>query len=210
MDIKKLEHRAVIKFLTKDGLTPSDIYEKCLKVYNKDCPSLYQVKFWAKQFKWGRESIEDDLRSGRPLEATTPDICEKIEDLILQDRRIKVSELSRLLQISDGSVFKIIHDKLFMSKVSSRWVPRMLTAFQRQARVECCADNLQLLGDNPDDFYKRIVTGDETWVHHWDPETKMESMQWKHKGSPTPKKFRTQPSAGKIMATIFWDCEGHY
>ena len=53
-----------------------------------------------------------------------------------------------------------------------------------------------------------MVTGDETWVHHWDPETKLESMAWKHKGSPTPVKFRTQPSAGKIMATIFWDSEG--
>ena len=33
-------------------------------------------------------------------------------------------------------------------------------------------------------------------------------MQWKHKGSPTPRKFRVQKSAGKIMATVFWDGEG--
>jgi len=33
-------------------------------------------------------------------------------------------------------------------------------------------------------------------------------MQWKHKGSPTPRKFRVQKSAGKIMATLFWDSEG--
>ena len=40
------------------------------------------------------------------------------------------------------------------------------------------------------------VTGDETWLHHWDPETKKESMQWKHPGSPPPKNFRTQPRNG--------------
>ena len=41
----------------------------------------------------------------------------------------------------------------------------------------------------------------ETWLHHWDPDTKKESMQWKHPGSPPPKKFRTQP-ASKAMATV--------
>uniref|UniRef100_A0A914WH34 Uncharacterized protein n=1 Tax=Plectus sambesii TaxID=2011161 RepID=A0A914WH34_9BILA len=33
-------------------------------------------------------------------------------------------------------------------------------------------------------------------------------MQWVHKGSMPPKKFRIQPLAGKIMATIFWDAKG--
>jgi len=45
-------------------------------------------------------------------------------------------------------------------------------------------------------------------MHHWDPESKLETMQWKHVESPPPKKFRTQTSAGKVMATIFWDSEG--
>ncbi len=33
-------------------------------------------------------------------------------------------------------------------------------------------------------------------------------MQWTHQGSPPPKKFKVQKSAGKIMATVFWDIEG--
>ena len=33
-------------------------------------------------------------------------------------------------------------------------------------------------------------------------------MQWKHPGSAPPKKFRTQPSASKVMATVFWDSKG--
>ena len=33
---------------------------------------------------------------------------------------------------------------------------------------------------------------------------KQESMQWKHKGSPTPKKFCVQQSAGRIMVTVFF------
>ena len=57
-------------------------------------------------------------------------------------------------------------------------------------------------------FHARFVTVDETWIHHWDPETKQESMQWKHPCSSPLKKFKTQPSAGKALATVFWDSKG--
>ena len=48
---------------------------------------------------------------------------------------------------------------------------------------------------------------DETWVHHYDLQTKIQSMQWKHKGSPTPKKFKVLPSAGKLLPSVFWDAQ---
>ena len=46
---------------------------------------------------------------------------------------------------------------------------------------------------------------DETWVHHLTPECKQQSKQWKYPGSPMPK---TIPSAGKVMASVFWDADG--
>jgi len=49
---------------------------------------------------------------------------------------------------------------------------------------------------------------DETWLYHYDPETKQQSMEWRHSGSPHPKKFRVQKSAGKVLASIFWDQDG--
>ena len=97
----------------------------------------------------------------------------------------------------------IIHSGLVMSKVSSQWVPRMLTPEQKACRQQFSEESLDMPRANPENFPLRIITGDETWVHHRDPETWQESMQWKHKGSRTPKKFRVQQSAGKIMATVF-------
>jgi hypothetical protein len=41
-----------------------------------------------------------------------------------------------------------------------------------------------------EEFLSRMVTGDETWVHHYEPESKRQSMEWKHPGSPTKKKFK--------------------
>jgi len=49
---------------------------------------------------------------------------------------------------------------------------------------------------------------DETWLYHDDPETKQQSMEWRHGGSPGPKKFRVQKSTGKVLASIFRDQDG--
>ena len=52
------------------------------------------------------------------------------------------------------------------------------------------------------------MTCDETWLHYHDPESKQESMEWKHHGSPATRKFKVQKSAGKVMASVFWDKDG--
>ena len=53
-----------------------------------------------------------------------------------------------------------------------------------------------------------MVTGHEMWIHHWDPENTLESMQWKHIDCPPPKKFRTPAAASKSYNNNFGDSEG--
>jgi hypothetical protein len=53
-----------------------------------------------------------------------------------------------------------------------------------------------------------IVTGDESWVHHYQPKSKRALMQWKHPSSPSTKKFKFTPSAGKVMLTVVWNSQG--
>jgi hypothetical protein len=48
------------------------------------------------------------------------------------------------------------------------------------------------------------MTMDKTWLYHYDPGTKQQSVEWKHSSSPHPKKFQVQKSAGKV----FWDQDG--
>ena len=65
----------------------------------------------------------------------------------------------------------------------------MFTPEQKACHQQFSEENLDMLRENQENFFSRIITGNETWVHHHDPETKQESMQWKHKGSTIPKKF---------------------
>ena len=86
-----------------------------------------------------------------------------MENMILQDRRVKVSVIAHELGISAGTVSSINHSVLMMSMVSSRWVPGMLTPEQKACRQQFSEQNLYMLREIPENFSK-IITGDETRV----------------------------------------------
>jgi len=58
------------------------------------------------------------------------------------------------------------------------------------------------------DFFKKIVTGDETWCFVYDPTTKSQSAAWVGQTFPRPKKLRFQKSRVKTMLVIFFDWQG--
>ena len=162
--------------------------------------SYAQVKFWVGEFKCGRTSLEDEARSGCPLDATDKEMCKKVRDLVYSDRRIQVEEIAQALGISHGSVSTILHDRLGMCKLTARWVPKSLSDVQMATRASVCSTLLKRFRSK-DDFLLRLVTVDETWVYG--PENKAQSRQWAGPGSPRPKKFKMQPSAGKVLAQYF-------
>ena len=89
-------------------------------------------------------------------------------------------------------------------KVGARWV---LSEEKKAERVCISRELLEHFKKEGEDFLKKIITGDETWVHHYDPENKRQSVEYCHKESPQPKRFKTQASAGKVMLTVFWNSE---
>jgi len=77
-----------------------------------------------------------------------------------------------------------------MRKVCAKMAPKELFEEQKQRRVTICQDLLE----KQDDILGRIITGDETWVYQYEPETKRQSAQWKTANSPRPKKYSVSPN----------------
>jgi len=94
--------------------------------------------------------------------------------------------------ISRERVGSIIHEDLDMRKLSTKWVPKCLNADQKRQRCQSSEQLLEFFRCDPNDFLSRLVTMYETWLYHYDPETKQQSMDWRNSGLPRPKKF---PSA---------------
>ena len=208
MKMDNIWHRGVIKYLHKKGLTPKDIHADMVATLGDTAPSYATVKRWAALFKMGRESLEDDDRCGRPLTATTEENISHVHRIVMGDRRVTVNEIATSVGISRERVENILHNELGMSKVSARWVPRLLTPDQKLTRLTLSQENIAIFEADQASFIDRFLTQDECWVHHFEPETKKQSMQWKHPGSPPQKKAKVVSSAGKVMASVFWDAKG--
>ena len=44
---------------------------------------------------------------------------------------------------------------------------------------------------------------DDTWIHHYTPESREESKQWVKPGESAPKRQKTQLSAAKVITSVF-------
>ena len=102
-----------------------------------------------------------------------------IEELIRGNRCIKQKEIAVALGISKERVGHIV-GVLGFRKVCARWVPRMLSDEMKAERFCISRELLERFENEGEDFLKKIITGDETWVHHYDPENKRQSMEYRH------------------------------
>lgn len=174
--MEKNELRAVIKYLFLKKMSTKEIFSDIQQTLGNDALPYSTVAYWVAEFKRGRSSCKDDPRSGRPSTSITEENVKKVEKLVLDDRRITIKYLAKILKISFGSIQSILTDSLGFKKVSARWVPRMLTEENKNRRLEISKRNLEMFQRDSDQFCRRVVTMDETWVHHFDPETKRQSM----------------------------------
>ena len=197
--------RSVIQFCESLGKTPTQTYDLVQKAGKyKCCRSI--VFQWHKEFREGRESVEDKKRCGRPASYRNS-LVNDVKARIAEDRRFTVRTLASDLDCSKDTVLRILKD-LNMSKVSARWVPRLLTVDQKAHRVTSSSEFLSRYDAEGERFLNRIVTQDETWLWHYDPETKADSSVWKTPGTPPPKKARVLRSGGKHMFVFFMDKQG--
>lgn len=202
------EVRSVVRFLNAKCVSPAEIHKQLVEIYGQDVMSKKQVYTWCTLFANGRTSVSDQPRSGRPISSASDDNVVMIDALVQEDRRVKIRTIAETLNISKSCVHRIVHDTLGYRKVCARWVPKQLTESHKETRMVLCLNHLERYHREGEEFLQGIVTGDETWVHYSTPESKRDSMTWKHVTSPPPKKFKLTASTKKLMATIFWDCAG--
>jgi len=193
-DFNNIETRAVIKFFFLQGKAPKEIHAILIETLVEHAPSYATVKNWVAHFKHGDFSTCHAPHSGLPKTVTTPEIIDQIHELILEDCRISAKSIAEQLGISRERVGSTIHEDVGTPNLSANWAPKFLNADQKHQRCRLSEQNLEYFQRDPNDFLSLLVTMDENWFYHYDLETKHHSMEWGHRGSPCPKKFRVQKS----------------
>ena len=81
-------------------------------------------------------------------------------------------------------IHEAVTEKLGYRKLCARWVHKMLTDDHKTKRMGSALKFLTRYPQEGDEFLDSIVTGDETWGFHHTPESKQQSLQWRHTHSP--------------------------
>ena len=128
-------------------------------------------------FENGHTSVTDAERYGCTATATTTRNEGRTLEMIRENRRITVEEVAGRLNVSVGSAYSLIHDSLKFSEVCARWVPKELTEEHTRKHLDICSQHLACYREEGDNFLQQIVTRDETWIHHYEPESKQCAME---------------------------------
>ncbi|UYV61492.1 hypothetical protein LAZ67_1005052 [Cordylochernes scorpioides] len=204
---RSLEQRYAIKFYVRLGKNATETFQMLQKAFKDDCISRSQSGKWHKAFKEGREEVADEPRSGRPTTARTDENVDRVLEVLRTDRRLSIQQIAATLHMSTFVVHGIVTEDLQMRKVCAKLVPIVLTKDQKELRVLRCQELLDLIQNEPD-FLNSVVTGDESWMFEYDPESKRQSCAWHTKSSPRPKKARMSKSRIKTLIIVFFDIRG--
>ena len=108
--------------------------------FGESCLNLSKTFEWYSRFKSGRRSFENDPRPGRPSTSHTEETVARVREIIRADRPLTIREVAEEVRITFGTCQKILTEDLRMRRVTAKFVPRLLTAEQKDDRVSICTD----------------------------------------------------------------------
>jgi len=89
-----------------------EMHEMLVQVYGTEAMSRKYVYDWFKRFHGRKETIEDEARSGWTSTSRTPDMIERVRQMLAQDRQVTLRLMAEELGISKDTVHNIVCEDL--------------------------------------------------------------------------------------------------
>ena len=208
MDGKISEQRVYCKIRAQFGFPPTEIHADLQKVYGNGVLKYATVCKWVRCFNDGRESIESDPRVGRPVSVLTEKNVTTVKTLIEEDARYTVQEIEELSGIHSSSVLKILRERLGLRKICAHWVSLLLTDEQKQSRVRLASHIIEKYDKCDPRRLEEIVRGDETWIYHFQPDSKAKNKVLVSSEGDRPVIARRCKPSNRMLYAIFFDSKG--
>ena len=110
---------------------------------------------------------------------------QRVERLVKEQRNVTLREIMEEVGIGTAAAETILNEHLNIRKLQSRWVPHLLTPEQKQTQVDWVQFIPKKFDEGRSKLVSQIVTGDETWIYNYDPETKQQSRVWIFEDEPS-------------------------
>ncbi|KAG5305532.1 SETMR methyltransferase, partial [Acromyrmex insinuator] len=171
MEILRENFRAMIFYDINTNLTPKQCIDRLHLAFGDEAPCNRIVYNWFAEFQRGHTFLCDE---GRPSTSVVATNVDAMREMIERDRYMTYCEIQASLGI-DMKVIHILHDHLSVRKLCSRWIPHNLIEVQKQTRVKWSKEMLKKFNRDLSNLVYNIITGDETWIYSYEPESKQQS-----------------------------------
>ena len=205
---QKTEIRSYMKCRIRLNIDSKQIFNELCGIYGPQTISMRTVFRWVKAFKAGKFSVEDDTHPGRPKTSVTKANIAAVKIVAEHDARLSVKDIASCTGISEGSVQTILKKCLDLRKVWARWVPHLLTEEQKTQCLKCAQELLKTYKGCNNRVISNLLTGDETWVHMFEPQRRADDKQWKRKDQKCPCIAMRTVSSKKMLYAIFFNSSG--
>ena len=101
-----------------------------------------------------------------------------VKTLIEEDACYTMQGIEELSGIHSSSVLKILREQLGLCKICACWVPHLLTDEQKQSWVRFASQVIEKYDKCDPRRTEEIVTVDETWIYHFQPDSKAKNKFW--------------------------------
>jgi hypothetical protein len=199
---RTMEQIVNVKFCVILQKSPGETLEMLKTVYGEFTMSKSNVLNWHKHFTDGREGVNNDERQGATVMKRTEENIMKIRERVQSDHQLTFRTIAYELDMSTETVRKMFVQDLGMRKLTVKF---MIEKRKDRHLILCMDFPEQLQEDN---FLDHIITSDETWCYQCDPEAKCQSVDWRSKNSPKPKKPWMSNSKIKTILICFFDIRG--
>ena len=91
---------------------------------------------------------------------------------------------------------------------SARWVPHLLTDEQKQSRVRLPLQVIEKYDKCDPRCLEEIVTGNESWIYHFQPDSKAKNKVWVSSEGYRPVIACRCKTSNHMLYAIFFDSKG--
>ena len=168
-----------------------------MSVWEHSAPSNRTVLKWFHEYERGKLDVSGSPRSGGPRTVVIDETIDAVRLMIHNDPYVTYQQIEVSLGINSPAICPILYDHLKLRKVCARRVPHLLIIDQKRFHIQFCCESLKRFEQGRSRRVFDIVTGDDSWLHHYDPETKQQSKMWVSKDDPRPTKVRRNKTSGK-------------
>ena len=198
IDISRRDIRVILLHEFLLGLKASDAANKICRTMGAHVLSTRTAQDWFNRFREGNYRLDDQPRSGRPVEIDLDRLKQEIE----QDPRLTTRCLADLLGCSHSTVERHLVE-LGKSWKYGVWIPHELSLYQLRLRVDTCMDLVTSRRNNQ--WLRNLLTGDEKWVLYVNHSRRRQWLSSGETGVATPK---TDIHAKKVMLSVWWCVRG--